>query len=145
MQEIRYVMLVDDDPIFNLINKRMIEVSTPDVTVMTFEEPREALECLLYLDANDRERFPETLMIDINMSEIDGWKFLDRLSEFPQSILTTVKIFMLTSSISEHDIEKSKRYSIVSGFLSKPLLPETIETLFQSTVRASENSFPRRT
>jgi two-component system chemotaxis response regulator CheY len=144
MQVTRYVMLIDDDPIFNLINKRMIEVSTPYTSVIAFEDAREALKCLSYLDANDRDRFPHTLMIDINMPEIDGWKFLDRLSEFPKSILTAVKIFMLTSSINEHDIEKSKRYLIVSGFLSKPLLPKTMETLFQSAGRTSENSLPRR-
>lgn len=137
-------MLIDDDPIFNLINKRLIEVSLQDAHVMTFEDAREALKYLTASEVNDRDKFPEILMVDINMPEMDGWKFLELLGEFPRSLLTTVRLYLLTSSISEHDIEKSRRYPIVSAFLSKPLLPETVEVLFQSIGRTAEPTLPHR-
>jgi CheY-like chemotaxis protein len=144
MQMIKSIVFIDDDPIVNFINRRLIEVSLQDVNVMTFEDAREAHKYLLSSGENDRDNFPEILMIDINMPETDGWKFLELLSRFPRSVLATVKIYVLTASISERDIEKSRRYPIVSAFLSKPLLPETVEVLFQSPTRVPQVSLPHR-
>jgi predicted methyltransferase len=47
MQMIKSIVFIDDDPIVNFINRRLIEVSLQDVNVMTFEDAREAHKYLL--------------------------------------------------------------------------------------------------
>lgn len=57
------------------------------------------------------------IFLDLNMPVIDGWKFLDLMKEKNFKI----KVYILSSSNSEFDINRSKQYSNLSGFLLKPL------------------------
>lgn len=83
---------------------------------MFFESPTVALE---WLSTNPAD----ILLLDINMPEMKGWQVLDELER--RGINIQVK--MLTSSMDPHDVEESKNYGMVSGFLNKPLKEEEVE------------------
>lgn len=59
------------------------------------------------------------------MPLIDGWEFLEEVN----TTEIQIPIYMLTSSIDKNDNEKAKKYSVVNGFLNKPLKQEILENI----------------
>jgi CheY-like chemotaxis protein len=112
----RVVVFVDDDKVQHMINKRILLKVDPGLKLMFFESPTVALE---WLSTNPAD----ILLLDINMPEMKGWQVLDELER--RGINIQVK--MLTSSMDPHDVEESKNYGMVSGFLNKPLKEEEVE------------------
>lgn len=129
MQQVNSVLLIDDDSIFNMISKKIIQIAKFAPKVDSYLDASAALNELRELIKNDPDEFPEVIFLDINMPEMDGWAFLDEFKKFPEFILKKCKVFMLTSSIDDHDIAKSKTYQIVYDFISKPLSFSKLETL----------------
>ncbi|WP_158848652.1 response regulator [Algibacter sp. L1A34] len=113
------IFLVDDQSITNIISKKLIEVSGLCKNVYDFTNPKEALDSIY-------EHQPDLILLDLNMPNIDGWQFLERLN----STQHKSKIIILTSSTSVFDKEKAKNYCNVIDFYSKPLnLENTISIL----------------
>ncbi|WP_439483624.1 response regulator [Cyclobacterium plantarum] len=114
-QKEQRIVFVDDDKVQHMINKRILLKVNKQLKLFFFENPYEALEWLSVHPA-------DVLLLDINMPEMDGWFFLKLMDE--RGIQMDVK--MLTSSLDPDDLEKSKSFSQVSGFLIKPLKDENI-------------------
>ena len=112
----RVVVFVDDDKVQHMINKRILLKVDPSLNLMFFESPTMALE---WLFANHAD----ILLLDINMPEMKGWQVLEELERKGVNI----QVKMLTSSMDPDDIEESKNYEMVSGFLNKPLKEEEVE------------------
>ncbi|SFB33969.1 response regulator [Algoriphagus aquimarinus] len=117
------IFLVDDDPINNLINKRLLGKIGISENIVEFLEGEEALDKL-----NDIEADQSVLIfLDINMPVLNGWEFLDKYLELYGHRLD--KIVILSSSIDYQDRFKAQGYEIVSGFLEKPLTLGKIEEI----------------
>ena len=112
----KVVVFVDDDKVQHMINKRILLKVDPTLKLMFFESPTVALE---WLTSNKAD----ILLLDINMPLMKGWEVLDELEK--RGINLQVK--MLTSSMDPDDIEESKNYKMVNGFLNKPLKEEEVE------------------
>lgn len=112
------ILIVDDDKVQHMINKKILLRCDPTLQLYFFENPIEALEWL-------KENIVDLLLLDINMPEMKGWEFLEIMTE--RGIKMEVK--MLSSSIDPRDIEKSKDFELVSGFLVKPLNNTVINEL----------------
>lgn len=117
----RKVMLVDDVPTANFIMKKMIQKISPDFNVMDFILPELAINSI-------EENSPDLIFLDLNMPVINGWKFLDLMNEknFEN------KVYILTSSTSQFDIQQSKQYKNVVGFLVKPVNLSTLTDLLKT-------------
>ncbi|TFV94353.1 response regulator [Algoriphagus kandeliae] len=109
------IFLVDDDPINNLINKRLLGKTEISDTIVEFLGADMALQ---HLEEIETEK-SLLIFLDINMPVMNGWEFLDSYQEkFPDR---KDKIVILSSSIDFQDRKKAMEYEIVSGFLEKPL------------------------
>ncbi len=108
-------MLVDDQPVQNLIMSKFIGLKLPDVEVLEFTNPEEAFAAL-----NDQS--PDLIFLDLNMPEMSGWEFLDAMQK--KNLRHTVAI--LTSSTSPADTERSQDYGNVMDFYIKPLDPNEL-------------------
>ncbi|UII30985.1 response regulator [Fulvivirga ulvae] len=122
----RNVLLIDDDPIANMINKELFKIKGH--SVVTYTNPKEALVYLKSIIPTS-EFIPEIILLDINMPEMDGWEFLDDYRNTSFALNSNCRLFMLTSSIDPEDKYKSTLYPVVKGFISKPLTVEWIEKL----------------
>jgi CheY-like chemotaxis protein len=123
MSKFKKILLVDDDPIQNLINTKLLrraEISEEiDVAVngkLAFDQ---------YMNGN--EELPELIFLDINMPIMNGWEFLDLLDLKGYESMPI--IYMLTSSISPSDIEKSENHPMVTNYITKPLSLDKLKEL----------------
>ncbi|GAA0894010.1 response regulator [Fulvivirga kasyanovii] len=122
----RKVLLVDDDPIANMINNELFKVS--GYKVVAYTSPKKALEFLNTITASS-EFIPEIIMLDINMPEMDGWEFLEAYQKTSFALDSDCRLYILTSSIAPEDQDRATTCPSVSGFISKPLTMEWIEKL----------------
>jgi CheY-like chemotaxis protein len=123
------VFLIDDDETVNFINTKIMEKADFAQEIKTFQSGLSALAQLRQLRATNPEKFPDMIFLDLSMPGMNGWEFLDNIVDSSDSLLKDCKLFILTSSIDEHDIERAKKYKMVSDFISKPLTPERFESI----------------
>ncbi|EKB50740.1 response regulator [Cecembia lonarensis] len=117
------IILVDDDPINNLINKRLIAKLEVAERVEDYLEAEKALARLQELDKNTKV----LVLLDINMPVMNGWDFLNFYND--QLAERTDKIVMLSSSIDFQDRKKAFSYKQVETFLEKPLTIEKMKSI----------------
>ena len=115
------VMLVDDNLIANFIMKNVISNVDENLQVCDYVDSENALQIL-------GEVNPTLIFLDLNMPVLDGWQFLEGMVERKM----THKVYILTSSTSESDRQRSTCYTNVVSFLNKPLAPDTVATILQS-------------
>lgn len=124
MQEI---YLIDDDSLVNYLNREMIQAMAPNSQILTFESPVEALAILSGKVELEENSFPQWIFLDINMPFMDGWEFLEQFAQFPASFRLKTKIYLLSSSIDKHDLDRASANPYVFDYLIKPLNDAQLE------------------
>lgn len=119
------IVLIDDDPINNLINKRLINKLNLSPKTIEFLEAEKALDYLKSLDCEKKI----LILVDINMPVMNGWDFLDHYIDLEN--YRNDRVIMLSSSIDFQDRQKSKQFPFVRGFIEKPLTHEKLQNLLQ--------------
>lgn len=110
-------MLVDDNSIDNYVSKIVTEKENIAETITVKSS---AIEALDYLKAQ-AGNFPELIFLDIKMPIMDGFEFLLEFSKFTVDKKANCAIVMLSSSISNADMEAASNDQHVIDYLSKPL------------------------
>ena len=118
------IYLIDDDEIQNLINTRVISIAADHIAVKAFTSAESALSEL----KENTGTTPKMIFLDINMPKMNGWDFL----EVYMQLENKVKVYMLSSSINNKDIQKSETYDVVNGFICKPLVVERLSEILKT-------------
>ena len=126
MGKLNKVLLIDDDDIVNSINRVIIKHAKFAEDIVTFTSVNEAIRFLS--EAGDD--FPEVIFLDLNMPDMNGWDFMDEFLKLKNRGNT--RVVMLTSSISAKDQERAASLKDITAFISKPLSPELLETIYDS-------------
>jgi len=127
-----YAMLLDDNELDNFINQKTLEANNFSNKIYTNTSSKSALEFLNNIEITSTDKFdafPEIIFVDINMPMIDGFQFIESFRKTFTKRLKTVKMVILTSSISVIDKEKAAKISKDIVFLNKPLTKEALNQI----------------
>ena len=118
-------ILIDDDPMNNLISKLTIEMTLGQTDIRAFVNPEDALDYFQNEFANLQDT-SALLLLDINMPTKSGWEFLEMFDNLSFEIKDRVRICILSTSIDDRDKERSYANKNVLDFLVKPLTDKDI-------------------
>ncbi len=132
MNEFKYksIMLIDDSDIDNMVNKHILSKNNVAEHIIVFTSANDALT---YFSENktttDEMLIPKIILLDINMPIMNGFGFLVEFEKITSENLKDTKVIMLTSSVDPNDIRRSKDYTSVISFISKPLSLEHLDEI----------------
>ena len=122
------VFIIDDDPIHQRIAQIMISKHNLFDEYFSYTEAQKAIDFLQENKKNE-ETLPDVILLDLNMPVIDGWDFLETFETLIKEFKKDIRVFIVSSSVDEKDVLRSKSYPTVKGFISKPLSPDIIRSL----------------
>jgi len=125
MKSTEKICLIDDDEIYIFLMKKSFAAMGISNEVISFLNGADALEEIINLKNNQGE-LPGIILLDINMPIMDGWEFLNEFKKLHTENQKKIPIYIVSSSISNEDIEKSKTYPEIFDYLSKPVELETL-------------------
>lgn len=106
------IFLIDDDPIQNMVNRKLILEQNPDSKLTDFTNPIEALKLI----ESEKEKI-DLIFLDLNMPEMSGWDVIKEL----ENLKIEIPVQILTSSIDKNDFLRANYHSQIKGILTKPL------------------------
>jgi CheY-like chemotaxis protein len=112
------VLLVDDDPSFTFAAQLLFEHNAEPVDLEICHHGEQAIERFARVQ-------PDLMLLDINMPEMNGWEVLERLSVDDDAFT----LYILSSSIDRHDLERAQKHPLVTDYLSKPLTGALVERM----------------
>ena len=123
------VLLVDDDPTTNYLNKLLLTRMGVAERVLVAENGEQALRTLdQTCAAPTSPTCPRLILLDMNMPVLNGLAFLEAYVQMPQAQQSSIVIVMLTTSLHPVDLARAQQLPI-AGFLNKPLTKEKVTTL----------------
>ncbi|WP_026915741.1 response regulator [Christiangramia portivictoriae] len=117
-------IIIDDDDIVTFLQKKIVSKSGLDTEPLVFKDAHKALEFLEFEASEEQEYL---IMLDINMPEMSGWQFLDRIKKLPAD--ERLHVVMATSSIDRKDKREAANDPHVVDFIEKPLSARHCEKL----------------
>ena len=128
MKPINIVVLVDDDEIVKFLESRKIESTNLVQQIKTFSNGAEAID---FLKANSKnpDSLPEIILLDLNMPIMDGFEFLKGYIVLAPKLVRKISIYVVSSSLSQGDIERIDQFNAVSDYIFKPITKKIFEKI----------------
>ncbi|WP_162416143.1 response regulator [Cyclobacterium roseum] len=126
MDKIGFTYIVDDDPLYNFGIKKLFEFTSFSETVSYFQNGETAWKDF-EKRILEKEPLPDVILLDINMPIMNGWEFLDQVSA--ANFEHPVKIYMVSSSINQDEMDRANNYPLVAEYIVKPLTLEKVKAL----------------
>ena len=122
-------IIVDNDPVNNLLCTLTIKDVAREVEIQTFNFPVKAFEYITteYLNTEDLT----VLLLDINMPIWSGWDFLDSFEMLDEKIKRQIKIYIISSSIDASDKHRARENKNVVDYIEKPLSEKTVFSMLE--------------
>jgi len=124
----KVALLIDDNHIDNIINKKILENNAFVDQIMVYQSAKEALE-FLKIHSSDPELFPDFILLDIRMPEMDGFGFLEEFEKLESGLKVNTHIYILSSSLDPSDQRKVAENKLVSKFICKPLTSPHLQSI----------------
>ena len=125
------VMIIDDDAVNNTVCSLIINRAQFASSIQTFLRAGDALDYLRETLANNPEKLPDVIFLDINMPVMNGWEFLEAYKVLDEGQKSKIVIMMLTTSLNPWDRTKAEKISAITGFQVKPLSEEMLREILQ--------------
>lgn len=114
------IALVDDDEIFRFITERLLRRAGSTAEIMTFHHGQAFLDHMV-LHADDPDRLPDVVMLDLFMPVLDGWGVLDRFQSIRPLLAKKPTLYVVSSSIDPADLKRAGSFPEVRSYITKPL------------------------
>lgn len=125
MTKLSSICIIDDDEIYTFLLKKTLKKINVCNEIIEYINGLDGIEKIKAL-IEHQEDLPDLILLDINMPLLDGWEFLDEYKKLKQKIDKRISIYIVSSSISNTDIEKAKSHLEVIDFLTKPIEAQTL-------------------
>jgi len=129
---LRNIYVIDDAPLDNMIFKMLIKRVGIEINVDAIDNGRNAIEKLIQVSESNPKCLPDYIFLDLNMPEMDGWQFLREYRRLKIDDFKKTQIYILSSSIDNEDIVKSKLNPLVVDFINKPLDLDNLKNIFKA-------------
>jgi CheY-like chemotaxis protein len=130
------VCLIDDDKIYQFTARKILESTGLAKNILSFYNGKEAIGFFQEKQNNSKDELPDVIFLDINMPVMNGWQFLDEYQKLNSSLKSAITIYMVSSSVDDSDIQKSKEYSTVAEYIVKPITRIRYQQLIEQLKRA---------
>jgi two-component system chemotaxis response regulator CheY len=114
------IFIIDDDEIFQFITRKSFERLDRNDSLFFFLNGDDALNSIKNALVGTQE-LPDIIFLDINMPIMDGWEFLTELKSLNISEEKVPSIYMVSSSIDDKDLLKSKTHPMIKDYIVKPI------------------------
>lgn len=127
------ILVIDNDPIYQLVTKKLLSKSVHSFETKAFTNGKEALDALLSSSDHSTKKM---FLLDLDMPVMDGWQFLEAYYRQGLDKNNDFCIYIVTSSIAQEDKNKAKSYPAVHGYLEKPLSFDTIDQVISCCLKS---------
>jgi CheY-like chemotaxis protein len=124
------IFLVDDDHIYQFTAKKTLEAMGFAEHVSVFMNGAAAIQHIKD-NLGNPSALPDVIFLDINMPVMDGWQFVHEFQKLETG--KKIAVYMVSSSVDEADMERSREFSVISDYIIKPVG----RTRFQELLSAS--------
>lgn len=125
------ILCIEDDAITLMLYKMVLTKASFTNEIITTTNGEEALNYINKLNEANSDgtikNVPQLIFLDLNMPVMGGWEFLEIFSSSEYAEYNHIKVIILSSTVDPDDLEKSKKFSMVIDFLSKPISRELLE------------------
>lgn len=130
MKKLSSVLLVDDDPLTNHLNERLLKDLQVAERYLSARDGAEALTVLDEISTDASPLSPVLVLLDIKMPGMDGMSFLDAYQRLSPAQQEAVVIVLHTASMESRDLNRIDALP-VAGLVSKPLTKEKMDTILK--------------
>lgn len=131
---LKEILLVDDSKAMNNLNERLLKEMGIAENIISALNGEQALDYINSKKEDGNYPKPDVIFLDINMPVMDGYQFLGKYIKLERPIEKEPIIVMLTTSKSEIDEEIAAQFSIIKGYLFKPLTKEKINEILDQYI-----------
>jgi CheY-like chemotaxis protein len=129
-----HFLLTDDDEDDRFLFQEALQSVDPSIQCQTAKNGREAL---IFLKETNR-KLPDVIFLDINMPEVNGWEFLNKVKK--SSTLSSIPITIYSTSSQKVDIEKAKELGAF-GFCTKPDVMDELKQILKYIAEGLKKGF----
>jgi CheY-like chemotaxis protein len=129
MQQLKRVILIDDDEITNFIHQSLIEEMNITEEIICAGDGSEGIE-ILRKHALPPEGHIGVILLDLNMPGMNGLDFLDALREMPEH-RAAYRVVIMTTSQNPKDKARVKQEE-VAAYLNKPFRKEHLKAVLEA-------------
>lgn len=120
------VMIIDDNNIDLYVCSRMINKNNFGKKVLQYSVATEALKFLQDNQDNFSE-LPQVIFVDLYMPMMSGFEFMEQYEKLSPALKEHCKVYILSSSIDNEDLERAGMDKNVVSFQVKPITLEFLD------------------
>ena len=125
--QIKRIMLVDDNKVDNFFHTRIIKKYDDTIELIIKESAYDAIH---YLTNSNKALLPNIIFLDINMPGMNGWEFIEHYKTLDESLQKSMIVVMLSTSENPDDEALAATHDLLADFKSKPLTHSMLDDVF---------------
>ncbi len=125
------ICIVDDDEVYQFSVTRTIKAANIVKKILIFSDGEEVFDFLTD-NLSKKDELPDIIFLDINMPYMDGWEFLNNFTSIKPKLPKKITIYLVSSSVSDKDLDKAKAISDVTDYMVKPITIEDFRNVIEN-------------
>jgi CheY-like chemotaxis protein len=121
--------IIDNNKIYAYGFKKLLSIKDLSNQVTHFDNGSEAIAHLR--DPDNAQNLPDIIFLDLSMPVMDGWEFMKEFEEIKSQLGKKISVYILSSSIDSHDIDRAKNIPSISDYIFKPVDVQRLQEIFK--------------